>query len=86
VFENLSITERRYLESKVKTEIIKIKNEPNKSYFNSGSCVHPQGITGLEISFEEQPRLRLIEWQYATEGNVLTIHRMVIAGQSYCII
>jgi hypothetical protein len=37
VFENLSITERRYLESKVKMEIIKIKHEPDKIYFNSVS-------------------------------------------------
>jgi len=78
VFENLSITERRYLESKVKTEIIKIKNEPDTSYFNSGSCVCPLSITGLEISLEEGQRLKLIEWQYATDGNALTIRRMML--------
>jgi hypothetical protein len=54
VFENLSITERRYLESKVKTEIIKIKNEPDNSYYNTGSCVHPQGITGIEIAGQQE--------------------------------
>ena len=37
VFENLSITERRYRESKVKTEIIKIKNELDVSYSNDFS-------------------------------------------------
>ena len=78
VFENLSITERGYLESKVKTEIIKIKNEPDKCYFNSGSCVHPQGITGIEITFEEALKLILIEWIYAVEGNALTIRRYLI--------
>ncbi|MDP2268930.1 MAG: hypothetical protein Q8K46_07145 [Deltaproteobacteria bacterium] len=79
VFKNLSITERRYLESKVKTEIIKIKNEPDPSYFNTGSCVHTLSITGIEISFEEELRFRLVEWQYTPEGNVLTIQRTILA-------
>ena len=79
VFENLSITERRYLESKVKTEIIKIKNEPDASYFNSGSCVHPLSITGLEISFEKKLKFLLIEWVYSVEGNTLNIQRYLIA-------
>lgn len=79
VFENLSITERRYLESKVKTEIIKIKNEPNTSYFNSGSCVLPLSITGIEIIFAEKLRLILVEWAYSVEGNALTIRRHLIA-------
>jgi len=78
VFENLSITERRYLESKVKTEIIKIKNEPDSNYFNSGSCVHPRGITGIEIIFEKDLRFMLIEWLYSVEGNALTIRRTVL--------
>ena len=77
VFENLSITERRYLESKVKTEIIKIKNEPDTSYFNSGCCVHPQGITGIEIT-EEGLSLRLIEWNYTFEGRKMTIQRLLL--------
>ncbi len=79
VFENLSITERRYLESKVKTEIIEIKNEPDASYFNSGSCVHPLSITGLEISLNEEPRLKLVEWYYTIKEVVLTIERIILA-------
>jgi hypothetical protein len=50
VFENLSLTERRYLESKIKTDGVKIKNQPDGSYYNTGSCVHSLCITGIEIT------------------------------------
>ncbi len=81
VFENLSLTERRYLESKIKTEGIKIKHQPDWSYYNTGSCVHPLSITGLEITFDggTGPQLRLIEWGQATEGHALTIQREEIS-------
>lgn len=77
VFENLSLTERRYLESKVKTEGVKIKHQPDGSYYNTGSCVHPLSITGIEIMFEGShgPRLCLVEWGQATEGHAVTIQR-----------
>ncbi|MBU2261239.1 MAG: metallophosphoesterase [Proteobacteria bacterium] len=75
VFENLSLTESRYLESRVKTDGVKIKHQPDGSYYNTGSCVHPLCITGIEITFENGPHLRLIEWGQATEGNALTIQR-----------
>jgi hypothetical protein len=78
VFENLSLTERRYLESKVKTDGIKIKNQPDGSYYNTGSCVHQLCITGIEITFENGPQLRLIKWGQATEGKALTIQRAVL--------
>jgi len=79
VFENLSLTERRYLESKVKTDGIKIKNQPDGTYYNTGSCVHPLCITGIEITYEDGPQLRLVEWGQATEGNSLTIQREEIS-------
>lgn len=81
VFENLSLTERRYLESKIKTEGIKIKHQRDGSYYNTGSCVHPLSITGLEITFDggTGPQLRLIEWGQATEGHALTIQREEIS-------
>jgi len=81
VFENLSLTERRYLESKIKTEGIKIKHQPDGNYYNTGSCVHPLSITGLEITFDggTGPQLRLIEWGQATEGHALTIQREEIS-------
>lgn len=78
VFENLSLTERRYMESKVKTDGVKIKNQPDGSYYNTGSCVHSLCITGIEITFENGPRLRLIKWGQATEGRALTIQRTVL--------
>lgn len=79
VFENLSLTERRYLESKVKTEDIEIKHHPDGSFYNTGSCVHPLGITGIEITQENGPKFRLVEWGQATEGRVLIIQREEIA-------
>ncbi len=79
VFENLSLTERRYLKSKVKTEGIQIKHHPNGSYYNTGSCVHPLGITGIEIIYENGPQFRLVEWGQATEGRVLIIQRKEIS-------
>ncbi|MCX5819809.1 MAG: metallophosphoesterase [Deltaproteobacteria bacterium] len=78
VFENLSLTERRYMESKIKTDGVKIKNQPDRSYYNTGSCVHSLCITGIEITFEKGPCLRLIKWGQATEGNALTIQRTVL--------
>jgi hypothetical protein len=78
VFENLSLTERRYMESKVKTDGVKIKNQPDGSYYNTGSCVHSLCITGIEITSEDGPHLRLIKWGQATEGNALTIQRTVL--------
>jgi len=79
VFENLSLTERRYLESKVKTEGIVIKHQPDVSYYNTGSCVHPLGITGIEIIYENGPQFRLVEWGQGTEGCLLTIQRKEIS-------
>jgi hypothetical protein len=78
VFENLSLTERRYLESKVKTDGIKIKNQPDGTYYNTGSCVHPLSITGIEITYDGGPQLRLVEWGQATVGHALTIQRAEI--------
>ena len=78
VFENLSLTEQRYMESKVRTDGIKFKHQPDRSYFNTGSCVHPLCITGIEITVENGPCLRLVKWGQATEGNALTIQRTVL--------
>jgi len=75
VFENLSLTERRYLESKIKTEGVKIKHQLDGSYYNTGSCVHPLSITGIEITCEGGLKLRLVEWGQATDGHALTIRR-----------
>ena len=78
VFENLSLTEQRYLESKVKTDGVKINHQPDESYYNTGSCVHPLSITGIEITLENGPYLRMVKWGQATEGHALTIQRVVL--------
>ena len=78
VFENLSLTEQRYLESKVKTDGVKINHQPDESYYNTGSCVHPLCVTGIEITLENGPCLRLVKWGQATEGHALTIQRTVL--------
>jgi UDP-2,3-diacylglucosamine pyrophosphatase LpxH len=80
VFENLSLTEQRYLESKVKTDGVKIEHQPDRSYYNTGSCVHPLCITGIEITFENGPCLRLVKWGQATEMNRVMIGRTVLDG------
>lgn len=47
-------------------------------YLNDGSCVHPQGITAIEI---EKKRLTLVKWMYQTrrDGEVY-IGKEVLAG------
>jgi len=77
VFENLSLTEQRYLESKVRTDGVQFRHQLDRSYYNTGSCVHPLSITGIEITFDggPGPRLCLVEWGQATEGHALTIQR-----------
>lgn len=51
-------------------------NEP--PYFNSGSCVHPRCITGIEIA---EGKIMLIKWCTKTKDDgTLFIRRDVIAG------
>lgn len=61
------------MESKVRTEGTKFSHQSDRSYYNTGSCVHPFCITGIEITFESGPCLRLVPWGQATEGNAVTI-------------
>lgn len=47
-------------------------------YFNTGCCIHPRGITGIEI-FEGQ--IMLVEWRFrADQDGVVKITRKVIRG------
>jgi predicted phosphodiesterase len=50
VFANLSLTERRLLESGIGPPGIRLKTQAEVVYYNTGSCVHPRSITGLEIT------------------------------------
>ncbi len=44
-------------------------------YFNDGSCVHPDGITCLEI---ENGKLTLVKWSYQIKENKLIVERKKI--------
>ena len=79
VFENLSLTEMRLQELRFKDKIsadLHARRDPR--YYNTGSCVHPMSITGLEISFDDQIQSNLIEWLCATEANMLTVKRLAL--------
>ncbi len=48
------------------------------AFFNSGSCVHPRSITGLEII---NGKISLIKWQVATnDDGILQIVRIPLEG------
>ena len=48
-------------------------------YFNTGSCVHPAGITGIEI---ENRRLALVKWAFGTDdGQMVCVKREVLGEQ-----
>ena len=48
-------------------------------YFNDGSCIHPNGITCLEI---EDANITLVRWEtVGTFENKINIERKVIAGK-----
>jgi len=53
--------------------------EPGEGYyFNDGSCVHPEGITALEI---EQGKLTLVKWGMTVgAGGSLCVTRIPLAG------
>jgi predicted phosphodiesterase len=62
VFANLSLTERRFLESGIGTPGVRRKEKAESVYYNTGSCVHPRCITGLEITAHT---ITLAKWGYA---------------------
>lgn len=74
VFENLSLTEKRYLELGLGTQEIRKKLRADRNYYNVGSCVHPRAITGLEI-VREGPLLTiaLVRWGYEVQGEQLNM-------------
>ncbi len=79
VFENLSLTEMRLEALRFKAEdSTHLQERHDSHYYNTGSCVHPMGITGLEIFFGGEIQFNLIEWLCATERNMLAIKRVAI--------
>lgn len=51
--ENLSLTERRYLESLIMSDGNKIRHQPDGSFY-TGFCFHPLSITGIGDHFRER--------------------------------
>ena len=48
-------------------------------YFNDGSCIHPNGITCIEI---EKGKITLVKWVFSLkEENIISVGRKVIAGR-----
>lgn len=47
-------------------------------YFNDGSCIHPNGITCIEI---EKGKISLVKWQYkVSDGELISVGRTIIEG------
>lgn len=46
-------------------------------YFNDGCCIHPDGITALEIN---DGKITLVKWKFKVKKNRIYIGRSVIAG------
>lgn len=47
-------------------------------YFNDGSCIHPNGITCIEI---ENGKITLVKWFFhINEDNLMTVDREIIEG------
>jgi len=77
VFANLSLTERRCLESGIGPPGVRRKEKADPVYYNTGSCVHPRCITGIEITAESRqndtegslrPRFTLVKWGFYAEA------------------
>ena len=74
VFANLSLTERRFLERGIGTRGVRRKDKADPVYYNTGSCVHPRCITGIEITAAPpkddgpiRPHFTLVKWGYLEE-------------------
>ena len=74
VFANLSLTERRFLETGIGTRGVRRKDKADPVYYNTGSCVHPRCITGIEITAAPpkddgpvRPHFTLVKWVYLEE-------------------
>lgn len=65
VYENLTLTERNMLNSGISPSFGSRKLKPEPVYYNTGSCVHPRCITGIEITLQDRlPMLKLVKWGY----------------------
>ncbi|MBC8391646.1 MAG: hypothetical protein H8E17_03635 [Deltaproteobacteria bacterium] len=82
VYENLSLTERRQLDSGRGTANIQ-KKGPDPAYYNTGSCVHPRCITGIEITLgqDKRPEFTLIKWAFTAQAE--TRQKIGISSNEY---
>jgi predicted phosphodiesterase len=56
----------------------KFADEDELPYFNTGTCVHPRNITGIEI---KEGKIQLISWRIGfNKDGVLQVQRRVIRG------
>jgi UDP-2,3-diacylglucosamine pyrophosphatase LpxH len=69
VFENLSLTEKWLLHRGIGTPDIERKSS-DPAYYNTGSCVHPRCITGIEITAgqDQKPDIKLIKWACSAQS------------------
>ena len=51
-------------------------------YFNTGSCVHPAGITGIEI---EHRCITLVKWSLGTNSDQVVYVKREVLGAKVCI-
>jgi len=76
VFENLSLTEMRLQAFKHKVaNATKRSHGRDPCYYNTGCCVYPQGITGLEITMTGKINYQLVGWFYAADGGTVSVRR-----------
>ena len=79
VFENLSLTEMRLQTLRFTTEAASsVQDRRDSHYYNTGSCVHPMTITGIEITLDKCPHLEMVEWGLATENGKMTVRRIAV--------
>ncbi|MFA5284955.1 MAG: hypothetical protein WC347_05075, partial [Smithellaceae bacterium] len=77
VFENLSLTEMRLQAFKqLFPNRAGRKTDRNPCFYNTGCCVHPRSITGLEITMTDKIHFQLVEWKFRTEGSAVSIGRV----------
>lgn len=80
-------TEKKLKEWSIKNNKILIAGHTHRAifpqigqslYFNDGSCIHPNGITCLEI---ENGNIALVQWKFKVNKNdLISVKRKVLAG------
>lgn len=87
-----NITEKKLKEWSIKNNKIVIAGHTHRAifpkvgeslYFNDGSCIHPNGITCLEI---ENGNITLVRWEFKiNKGEFISVKRKVLEGSEHII-